>query len=106
MALTYWHNPRCSTSRKGLELLGAKGITPEIRLYLQDPPDATELAALGLAAETLIRWKDAEGLSRTLPEADLFAILAAEPRLIERPILTGPKGSRIGRPIEAMLEIL
>ena len=46
MAITIFHNPRCSKSRATLALLEERGIEPEIRLYLQNPPDAAELAEL------------------------------------------------------------
>ena len=54
-----YHNPRCSTSRKTLELLRDNGIEPEIVLYLNDPPSRAELAALiadaGVDVRTAVR---------------------------------------------------
>ncbi|WP_323041198.1 arsenate reductase family protein [Gemmobacter sp.] len=106
MALTFWHNPRCSTSRKALALLEDRGLHPQIRRYLEDPPSRDELVALALPARSLIRWKDAPDLPRDLDDAALLDHLAAHPRLIERPILIGPQGARIGRPPEAVLDAL
>ena len=109
-----WHNPRCSKSRQTLALIEAQGLTPEVRLYLQDAPDTKELhaamALLGLRAATMMRLKDA--LARDLllteddPEADLVAAMAAHPALIERPIVFANGRAAMGRPPEAVLSIL
>jgi len=106
MAVILWHNPRCSTSRKALALLESQGLAPQIRRYLDDPPSRDDLAALNLPARQMIRWKDAPDLPRDLTDAQILDHLAAHPRLIERPILIGPKGARIGRPPEAILDAL
>lgn len=106
MTLTLWHNPRCSTSRKALALLEARGTLPELRLYLQNPPSRDELAALNLPAHRLLRWKDAPDLPRDLPEAKILDLLAERPALIERPILIAGGRAAIGRPPEALLDIL
>lgn len=106
MALIYWHNPRCSTSRKGLDLLAAQGVTPQIRLYLQDAPSVDELMALAVPVAELVRWKSAEGMSKESPSAAIFAKLAQDPSLIERPILISAKGAVVGRPIERLLSVL
>lgn len=112
MALIYWHNPRCSKSRAGLALLQERGLSPKIRLYLQDPPDAAELGAvitaLGQPARALLRLREAReaGISPDLPAPELIAAMAANPKLIERPVLISDKGARIGRPTEALLDIL
>ncbi|HEY0275877.1 MAG TPA: arsenate reductase (glutaredoxin) [Paenirhodobacter sp.] len=111
--VTIWHNPRCTTSRRVLALLQARGITPEVRLYLQAPPDRAEitavLARLGRPATDLLRWNEAavpEGLSRTSAEAAILDALAADPRLIERPVVIRGDAAQIGRPPEAVLDIL
>lgn len=106
MALILWHNPRCSTSRKALALLEARGLVPDIRRYLDDPPSRAELVALNLPARSLIRWKDAPELPRDLGDDQILDHLAAAPKLIERPILIGPRGAAIGRPPEAVLDVL
>lgn len=106
MALTLWHNPRCSTSRRALALLQERGLTPAVRLYLTDPPALAELQALDLPPAQLIRWKDAPDLPRDTAPDHILARLVAEPRLIERPILLSPNGAAIGRPPEALLGLL
>ena len=113
MALTIWHNPRCSKSRETLKLIEARGIAPEIRLYLEDAPSRAELEAalaqLGRPAADLLRWKEADvpaGLTKAAPEAEILDALAAHPRLIERPLVLTDHAVRIGRPPEAVLDIL
>ncbi|MFC0280166.1 ArsC/Spx/MgsR family protein [Falsigemmobacter intermedius] len=105
MALTLWHNPRCSTSRRAVEVLQAAGAEFDIRLYLQDAPSRAELTALGLPAAQLLRRKDAPEAA-TFSADQIFDLLAADPRLIERPILIAPAGAAVGRPPEALLALL
>ena len=114
MNVTIWHNPRCSKSRQTLQLLGSAGATPEVRLYLSDAPNEAEiravLAKLGIPAIDLIRtgepaFKDA-GLTLQSPEKVLIAAMAAHPILIERPIVIAGSSAALGRPPEAVLEIL
>lgn len=114
MDVTLWHNPKCSKSRQALALLEDRGLTPTVRRYLDDPPTATEITEvvelLGASdARPLVRKKEA--LYAELGVADLAVealaeTLAANPRLIERPVVITPKGARIGRPTEAILEVL
>ena len=112
--ITIWHNPRCSKSRQTLALLHEHGHEPIERRYLEDPPSETELrnaaAALGVTVIDMVRTKEAEfkaeGLTKDSSEDDLFAAMARVPKLIERPIVfTGDKAA-IGRPPEAVLDIL
>ncbi len=114
MTITIWHNPRCSKSRATLALLEARGVSPAIRLYLQEPPDEEEirevLSVLGIEARALIRrgeaaYKEA-GLGPESSEDDMVAAMAAHPKLIERPIVFANGNARVGRPPEAVLEIL
>lgn len=113
MALTIWHNPRCGKSRATLALLEERGLAPEVRLYLSDPPSreeiVTTLAKLGRPAADLLRWKEAEvpaGLTREAPEETILDALAATPKLIERPLVITETAARLGRPPEDVLEIL
>lgn len=115
MAITIFHNPRCSKSRATLALLQERGLDPDIRLYLEDPPDAEELRTilgrLGVTARELLRKGEAEyreqGLGdTTLGEDELIAAMAATPRLIERPIVLAGNRAAIGRPPESVLAIL
>jgi arsenate reductase len=115
MAITILHNPRCSKSRATLALLRDRGLEPDIRLYLEDPPDAGELRSildrLGIPARALLRKGESEyrelGLAdESLSEDRLIAAMAATPRLIERPIVLSGDRAAIGRPPESVLEIL
>ena len=115
MTIRIFHNPRCSKSRATLAALRERGIEPEITLYLENPPDAGELRSilqkLGLTARELMRKGEAEyreqGLAdESLTEAELIAAMVANPRLIERPIVLANGRAAIGRPLEAVIEIL
>jgi arsenate reductase (glutaredoxin) len=115
MAVTIYHNPRCSKSRQALALLESRGIRPRVIEYLKNPPDRATLAALlrklGIPAGDLIRRSEPEfaalGLdAATVTDEALLDAMAAHPRLIERPIVVVDRTARIGRPPEAVLEIL
>ena len=111
--ITIWHNPRCSKSRQTLALIEGKGNLT-IREYLKDAPTLAELqaaqAALGLPAIQMVRPKEAEfkdlGLSRDDDDATLLAAMAAHPKLIERPVVFANGKAALGRPPEAVLDIL
>ncbi|MFD1341361.1 arsenate reductase (glutaredoxin) [Litorisediminicola beolgyonensis] len=114
MALTLWHNPRCSKSRAALALLEARGAKVTFRRYLEDAPDRQEieaaLAALDVPAADLLRFGEAEAKARGLtrdsaPEA-LIAAMAEVPKLIERPVLFAGSRAVIGRPPERVLTLL
>ena len=107
-----WHNPRCSKSRETLAVLTARGIDPTIRLYLDTPPDTAELRAvlerLGLPARSLLRLKEARaaGVDPDADEDALIAAMAANPALIDRPVVIAGQRAALGRPPEAVLAIL
>lgn len=108
-----WHNPRCSKSRQTLALLEENGITPTVRLYLDDAPDLDDLkaaqAALGLHAVEFCRVKEAAfaeaGLAKTDDDATLLAAMVATPKLIERPIVFANGKAALGRPPEQVLDL-
>ncbi|MCB2116383.1 MAG: arsenate reductase (glutaredoxin) [Rhodobacteraceae bacterium] len=110
---TIWHNPRCSKSRETLALLEEKGITPTVRLYLQDPPTEAEiraaLDALGQPAVALVRTQDTAFTDLTLPkdadDATLIAAMAAHPAILERPLVLHGSKAALGRPPEAVLKL-
>lgn len=112
--VTIFHNPRCSTSRKTLALLEEKGIQPEIVLYLDTPPNSAQiktlLKQLGFdSARQLIRTKEDLYKELNLAEASeqqLIEAMAANPKLIERPIVIVNNHARLGRPPEQVLEII
>ena len=113
--LTLYHNPRCSKSRGALELLEARGLTPTVVRYLDEPLDAAQiqglLKKLGLSARQLLRtgeedYKTLHLADASLSEAQLIAAIAAHPKLMERPILEVGDKAVIGRPPEHILELL
>jgi len=115
MEVTIYHNPRCSKSRATLELLESRGIEPTIVRYLETPPSPTELAALlnalHMGPRDLLRTGEQEyrelGLDQAgMSDARLIEAMSEHPRLIERPIVVAGGQARIGRPPEAVLEIL
>lgn len=109
-----WHNPRCSKSRQALALVEDRGITPTVRKYLEDPPSEAEiraaLVALGLRPIEAMRTKEADftalGLTGDTDDATLIRAMAEVPKLIERPIVFKGGKARLGRPPEAVLDIL
>lgn len=111
--ITIWHNPRCTKSRQTLALLEDHGDVV-VRLYLETPPTVEELRAatkaLGLTAAQMMRTKDARfkeaRLSVTDPEETLLAAMSKTPILIERPIVFHKAKAALGRPPEAVLDIL
>ena len=110
---TIYHNPRCSKSRQTLALLEERGIEPEIIEYLVTPPSAEELKTilglLGKSPRDILRKKEAKevGLSDpTLDDDALIAGIAANPIVLERPIVLNDGKAALGRPPENVLEIL
>jgi len=115
MPVTIYHNPRCSKSRQTLALLEDRGVAPVIVRYLETPPDAATLrrllGLLGLEARALLRPKETVykelGLGDPgLGEDDLIRAMVENPILIERPIVVAGDRAALGRPPEAVLEIL
>ncbi len=114
MSVVIWHNPRCSKSRAALAVLEDRGLSPEVRLYLEDAPSEDELRSalkvLRISAGDLVRRGEAafkdEGLSKASSDADILAAMVRAPKLIERPIVFANGRAVIGRPLEAVLSIL
>ncbi|GFG55599.1 arsenate reductase (glutaredoxin) [Mycolicibacterium agri] len=110
---TIYHNPRCSTSRKTLELLRDNGIEPKVIQYLKTPPSRDELVKLiadaGIDVRTAVRKREPLYAELNLADADDDALLDAmveHPILIERPFVVTPRGTRLARPIDNVREIL
>jgi len=112
MKATIYHNPRCSKSREALAILQeTPGLDVEIVEYLRTPPSRATLAALYARASMTPRegLRKAEDGAKALAGASDAAILdamAADPILIERPLVETDKGVRLGRPPERVKEIL
>ena len=113
MKATIYHNPRCSTSRKALEMMREAGVEPEIVEYLQKPPSRTRLRQLirdaGLGVREAMRTKEPLFKELGLADASDAALLDAmveHPILIERPFVATSRGVRLGRPVERVLEVL
>lgn len=113
--LVIYHNPRCSKSRQTLALLEQQGVKPEVIEYLKTPPSATTLSKiigqLGISARQLLRkaeaeYKDLNLAEESLTEQQLIQAMCEHPKLMERPIVTYNGKAKIGRPPEAVLEIL
>jgi arsenate reductase len=108
-----YHNPRCSTSRKTVELLRDNGIEPTIVEYLKTPPSRTEIVRLvsdsGIDVRTAVRKRESLYSELNLADAsddELLDAMAANPILIERPFVVTAKGTRLARPIDTVREIL
>jgi arsenate reductase len=115
MTITIYHNPDCGTSRNTMAMIRQSGEEPEIIEYLKSPPTRERLAWLireaGLSVREAIRQKDtpyeALGLGDpALSDDQLLDAMMAHPILINRPLVVTPKGVRLCRPSEAVLEIL
>jgi arsenate reductase len=115
MQATIYHNPRCGTSRKTLEILEAEGADVTIVDYLNAPPNKDELRRLyalaGLSPREGLRAK--ETLARDLDLIDgavsdeaILDAMIANPVLIERPLVETEKGVRLCRPQDKVREIL
>ena len=115
MSITIYHNPACGTSRNTLAMIRQSGEEPEVVEYLKTPPSRERLkeliAAMGVPARALLREK--ETLYRDLDlsnpkwsDDELIDFMIAHPNLINRPIVATPKGVRLCRPSELVLEML
>ncbi|MGB7655337.1 MAG: arsenate reductase family protein [Novosphingobium sp.] len=114
MKATIWHNPACGTSRKTLAILEeAPGLAVTVVEYLKAPPSAEKLAQLyrdaGITPQQGLRLRGTDAEERGLPaasDAEVLAAMAADPKLIERPLVETGKGVRLCRPQEIVREIL
>ena len=115
MALSIFHNPRCSKSRKTLEIIEINDVEVQVILYLQDPPSVSELNSLleklGMKASELVRKresiiKELDIDLSSISNDDLISIMAEHPILIERPIVFNESLAIIGRPPENVEELL
>jgi arsenate reductase len=108
-----YHNPKCSTSRKTLELLRDSGVEPKIVQYLKTPPSRAELVCMirdaGIDVRSAVRQREPLYAELNLADASddqLLDAMAEYPILIERPFVVTPKGTRLARPMDRVREIL
>ncbi|HAE29323.1 MULTISPECIES: arsenate reductase family protein [Hyphomonas] len=114
MSYTILHNPNCSTSRKGLDLLKEAGIEPDVRKYM----NATERLSVeelkdiakkmgGVSPRVFMRSKDAPaaGIDANSSDEAIFEAMAENPKLIQRPIGIKGKKAVLGRPPEDLLKL-
>jgi len=113
--VTIYHNPACSTSRKVLGMIREAGIEPRVVEYLKTPPSRTELLSLlrrmDIKPRALLRRRgtpyDELGLGDPAKSDDaLIDAILAHPILMERPVVVGPRGVRLCRPVERLQEVL
>lgn len=113
MKATIYHNPLCGTSRKMLEILQNEGADVKVVEYLKTPPPAAELERLyaraGISPREGLRAKEPAAkalLESGAGDAAILAAMAADPILIERPLVETEKGARLCRPQDKVREIL
>ena len=115
MSVTIYHNPACGTSRNTLAVIRQSGEEPEVIEYLKNPPDRARLTglikAMGITVRALLREKGTPyaelGLADPKWSDDkLLDFMLDHPILINRPIVVTPKGTRLCRPSEAVLDLL
>jgi arsenate reductase (glutaredoxin) len=115
MSVTIYHNPDCGTSRNTLSMIRQSGVEPVVIEYLKTPPSRETLkqliAAMGIPVRALLRAKGAPYKELGLDDPkwtddELLDFMMAHPILINRPIVVTPKGTRLCRPSEAVIDLL
>ena len=115
MDVIIYHNPKCGTSRNVLGLIRNAGVEPHVVEYLKTPPTRTMIVQLaaraGVPLRALLREKEPEFAKRKLGEPGvtdeaLLDAIEKHPVLLNRPIVVSPKGVKLCRPSEAVLDLL
>jgi arsenate reductase len=115
MTVTIYHNPDCGTSRNTLAMIRQSGTEPTVIEYLKTPPSREKLkeliSAMGISVRALLREKGTPYKELGLDDPkwtddELVDRMLAHPILINRPIVVTPKGLRLCRPSDAVLNIL
>jgi arsenate reductase (glutaredoxin) len=115
MTVTIYHNPTCGTSRNTLAMIRQSGVEPVVIEYLKTPPSRETLVelvrALGISVRALLREKGTPYKELGLDDPkwsddELIDQMLAHPILINRPIVVTPKGTRLCRPSEAVIDLL
>lgn len=112
--ITIYHNPRCSKSREGLELVKGSGEEYKVREYLKEPVSEEELSSLleqlGMAPIELVRteekiWKE-NYKGKDLSDDELVRVMTEHPKLIQRPIVVRDQTAVVGRPPSKITELI
>lgn len=112
--ITIYHNPRCSKSRQGLEVLKDSGKDFKVREYLKEPVSEEELSEvlekLGMAPIELVRteekiWKE-NYKGKDLSDKELIRVMTEHPKLIQRPIVVKDNSAVVGRPASNITELI
>ncbi|WP_426610066.1 arsenate reductase (glutaredoxin) [Bradyrhizobium sp. McL0616] len=115
MSITIYHNPDCGTSRNTLAMIRQSGVEPTVIEYLRTPPSRETLkqliTAMGVPVRALLREKGTPYNELRLADPkwtddELLDFMMAHPILINRPIVVTPKGTRLCRPSEAVVDLL
>ena len=115
MSVTIYHNPACGTSRNTLAMIRQSGVEPVVIEYLKTPPSRETLkqliAAMGISVRALLREKCTPYKELGLDDPkwaddELIDQMLAHPILINRPIVVTPKGTRLCRPAEGVVDLL
>ena len=115
MSVTIYHNPACGTSRNTLAMIRQSGEQPEVIEYLKNPPSQARLIelieAMGIPVRGLLREKGTPYAELGLADPkwsddQLIDFMLEHPILINRPIVVTPKGVKLCRPSEAVLDLL
>ncbi|MCA1381793.1 MULTISPECIES: arsenate reductase (glutaredoxin) [unclassified Bradyrhizobium] len=115
MTVTIYHNPACGTSRNTLAMIRQSGVEPDVIEYLKTPPSRDKLkeliATMGIPVRALLREKGTPYKELGLDDPkwsdeQLLDVMIAHPILINRPIVVTPKGTRLCRPSEAVVDLL
>ncbi|MDH2345865.1 arsenate reductase (glutaredoxin) [Bradyrhizobium sp. SSUT77] len=115
MSVTIYHNPACGTSRNTLAMIRQSGVEPVVIEYLKTPPSREKLVelvkAMGISARALLREKGTPYRDLGLDDPkwsddELIDQMLTHPILINRPIVVTPKGTRLCRPSEAVIDLL
>ncbi len=115
MKATIYHNPKCGTSRKTLEILENEGAEVTVVEYLKDVPSKAQLKRLydqaGLTPRQGLRAReplaqDLDLVDGAVSEEAILEAMVENPILIERPLVETEKGVRLCRPQDKVREIL
>jgi arsenate reductase len=115
MSVTIYHNPDCGTSRNTLAMIRQSGEEPDVIEYLKNPPSRARLIelikAMRISVRALLREKGTPYAELGLADPkwsddELIDFMLVHPILINRPIVVTPKGTRLCRPSEAVLDLL